>query len=378
MPIPKIARLVALQDKLKIMLNHSKDPAFMEAIGHTQRLIHMSEGGKQPLYLVAAMRYIEKLPTKGLGLFSGPTIGEKIHNSKQKRFITSEIYSKKDLSKIDENIKNLPKPELSSTQEHLLAAIQISMMETYQKLWSWAYEYPLDPQSNQVMNDVVGNWQNELLRQLPDKKDEALRDFTRGFTIDQVGGSAYLLNNSTKPDETQIKKDLDQLLSPLKARNQAELYKEYICNLGGQANTSIVTDMLQAEGFGTLGIQVVKANWEMRDGKPTLDCSYNVNGLLDMDNGKLLYKSLEGKTIESEEFEALRLQTEQLTDIKTEQPPMTNIGFSVKLEVSNNQVIPKIADMYILSYTNKLKSPVDQKLEEKEEKELHQTPRPGR
>ena len=210
----------------------------------------------------------------------------------------------------------------------------------------WSCEYPSD-ENNQILNQAIGEWQ-ELCMGLNNDPKKACKDFTRNISI----------RGLTATDHKDVEDLIDYLLVASNySENHQDLLKIWLQANGGQ-DINRFLDLLMASGeftagnpVGLSGVKAIEQGWILEKNKVIFSYETMVYSLIK-----------DGNVVANDNKNRLTtvIDPEKIQDSKTNYfkvPPLMKVSAKIELTIANNQIIPAIKSLQVISYTNDIKKP---------------------
>ncbi|WP_428411510.1 hypothetical protein [Legionella sp.] len=219
---------------------------------------------------------------------------------------------------------------------------------------SWNYNYPLDEELGEVMNQSIGEWQ---ARQTLMKSDptNAYSDFKRNI---------YVRGITATTD-----KEADDLLEYLVqgssySLEQQKVIKQWLQSNGGQDMNRFLDLLLMGGEFtpnpsSLVNVETIEQGWSIENGKivfsyESVIYSMNMDGDVRVSNGK-------GRLVIEENLENIKDKSGNYSV-----PPLMRVKSKIELNISEGVVTPSITALNVQSYNSVLLNPESKILNDKE------------
>lgn len=200
----------------------------------------------------------------------------------------------------------------------------------------WNYTYPLE--QGQVMNQVIGDWQNEMIPINPSPTNTAYQDFKRNYT----------LAGKKEEDDELITRSLQGFIEQTDYLNaQKETVLRWIQENGGQKLNRFITELLASGELTGHYSALAEADsllndWSIENGRMVFNYECCIYSYLN-ENSLLLKNTATGSIVESEgEDRSL---------------PLLFICAKIELECVEQRVIPIVSYLNVSSFSPDLPRP---------------------
>jgi len=326
----------------------TSNKSLKQALETVYQLMRESDDGRHPEKIAAALYYLEHLPVKESGMFFESTLplGASLI-ARHQSCLGKVILQGEDLDTVANGI---PKAPLQPAARQAMGNIHVSLMKFYQQ--SWTYSYPLD-NTGQVMNDAIAIWQNPLIGVgKADNPRKAYVDFKRDYQI--LGES---LKNARDDDVTSA---IKRLVNKSNAdERQKGLLTSWLQAKGGQGVNRFVDFLLLNGELGPKEAGLLQAKgleniWFAENGNIYFSYDMAVSSLM-LPDGKMLYANSRAEALMTDDPQEM---ADAVKVKKGKSPPvLMRVNARIRLDIDNDQVVPKIVNLDITSYTDKLLSP---------------------
>jgi hypothetical protein len=340
MPIDTVVADVLAQIEQKIKVTPDKNPR-KEVLSQLLILL-MNAHDWDTDSLTRALDYLEFIPfqaSNGIFTKSAPKLLGTLLAQESGQLTPAKLFN---------THINPSTPILSSSDRDFFLNIHHKIETTRDEKKRWTYQYPLDPEKNEIINPNIANWK-EMLSKPSDMPGHAYEDFKRNY---------HLLTQRPR-DNHETKILLNQLVDQTTYHAEEKaLLLDWLSMNGGQETNRFLDFLIQngeftaKEGYCAGQARSMGANWGVNNGKLTLHFAVQYLYLLSPDN-KCLTMDLNGITdhISLDELELLK-KSKNLA-------PLMQANVKLQLEIVDGKVCPKVMDLTLTSYSKQIISPED-------------------
>ena len=210
---------------------------------------------------------------------------------------------------------------------------------------SWSYNYPLDDELGEVMNQSIGEWQahHTPMRAEPTK---AYKDFKRDICIRGI----------TAATDTEVDDLLDYLVKGSSySLEEQKAIKRWLQSNGGQDMNRFLDLLLMSGEFtpnpsSLVNTESLEQGWSIEKGKVVFSYesviySINMDGDVMVDNGK-------GQLVIEENPETIKNKSGNYSV-----PPLMRVKSKIELNINEGVVTPSITALNVQSYNSALLNP---------------------